>query len=216
MYLLGEIEHDWISATIFEASSAARDLAKLIEPYRLDMLKGKGKMRSAHRKSWRLVDYQSACKRRSSLVLHQEKLEIASRHLEYVSETKQHSPNGSNVDVVSELSVGTMEPRSGVVELPSEQASTTPESDTTLVELLENIPASKTPSTQPLPIIIVTQAHDDPLREDIEYSEAEIFTSENEETNEVLYWEQTRDNIRLQQSESHSNIVAEMESTRNS
>lgn len=214
-YLLGEIELDWINSTILEASSAARDLAKLVEPYRLDMLKRKGKMRSAHRKSWSLVDYQSACERFSGLMVHREKLEIVSKHLQGVSELKQHSSNESSGEVVAELPE-TVEPCSSVMELHSEPASTTPQSDTTLVELPGKSPISKSQSLQPVPKIIVTQAPDDPLSEDMEGFETEIFTHEDEETSDAPYWEQTCDSIRPQQSESLSDIVAKMESTRSS
>lgn len=214
--LLGEIELDWINSTIFEASSAARDLAKLVEPYRLDILKRKGKMRSAHRKSWTLVDYESACERFSGLKVHREKLEIVSRHLQGVSEVKQRSSHESSDEVVAKLPAETMEHCPSVVKVCSEPASTTPQSDTTLVELPGNSVISKSQSMPPIPKIIVTQAPDDPLPKDTEGFEAEIFMPETEDTSDAPYWEQTCDSIRLQQSESLSDIVAKMESTRSS
>lgn len=213
--LLGEIELDWINATILEASSAARDLAKLVEPYRLDILKRKGRMRSTHRKSWNLVDYNSACERFLSLALHQEKLGKVCKHLQDVSDLNQHSFSEFNLEAFAELPARTVEPSPSVIELPSEPVGTTPQSDTTLVELPGDSQITKFQSLQPIPIIIVTQAPDNPLYEGMEGSDAEIFSHENKETNGILHWEQTRDDIRLQQSESLSNIVAMMESTRN-
>lgn len=210
---LSEIEPSWINSTILEANNAARDLAKLVEPYRLDMLKRKGKMRSGHRKSWKLVDYQSASEKLSGLFLHRERLDKLFAHIQHIPDSPQSPINEPSVEILPELSAE-MSEAPAVVELPCEPVKATPESESTLVELPASSHIAKSQSLQPLPKIIVTQSPDDSSPENLESHDAEIFAHENEETNEILYWDQTRDSIRLQQSESLSNIVAKMESMR--
>lgn len=185
--LLGEIELDWINSTVSEASSAARDLAKLVEPYRLDILKRNGRMRSAHRKSWTLVDCLSACEKFSGLVVHQERLGKVSRHLLEVSESKGHLFNESSCEIVAELPAEMMEPSQPDVELPSASPSTTPESETTLVELPANSLVSKPQPLQLIPKIIVTQAPDEPLSDDPGTPLDRNSMHDNEETDVMLY-----------------------------
>lgn len=211
--LLGEIELSWIDSTISEASDAARSLAKRIEPYRLDILKRKGKLKSSHRKSWRLVDSQSACERVSDLVVHQKRLENGIEHLQNVPNTSLDPLDQSEPQAPVELSSEEAAVTPTVFELSCDSATASPKSEATLVKLAGS-PVLVTRSAWSIPKIIVTHAPEDRDCGHFEDLNDEFPVGQNNELDAVLQWDQTRNEIRLQQSESMSSIVAKMESAR--
>ncbi|KAJ5219056.1 uncharacterized protein N7498_001155 [Penicillium cinerascens] len=209
---LGEIEHSWISSTISDADNAARDLTKLLEPYRLDMVRHKGKMKGANRKRWSLEDSQLARERLSGLTLFQSRLDRAVDHLKGVI-SHPESPQAIDSDIVSELPTETRENTPPYVELPCEPSSFESQSATIIAELSENTPINFGSPT-PLPKIIVTQPPDEIMLEHTESPDEGQANHESHEMDEALYWDQTRNSIQIQQSESFSNIIAKMELTR--
>lgn len=206
--LLGEIELSWIDSTIAEASEAARHLAKRVEPYRLEILKRKGKLRSSHRKSWRLVDYHSACERLAELTLHQKRLEKAMEHLQNAPNPTQNSDDNFKLEAAAELS-DAAQVTTTTFELPCDPVRASPQSETTLVDLSGSpVVEARLPSWS-IPKIIVTQAPDGVFFDHhSEETDEEFRADESNELDEVLQWDQTRHEIRLRQSESLSNIVA--------
>lgn len=209
---LGEIEYNWINSTVSDADNAARDLAKLVEPYRLDMLKHKGKMKSANRKRWTLQDSQLARERLSGLNLFQGKLNRAVDHLKGII-CPLESPREIDGDIVAELPAETRENPPPYVGLPCEPSSFESQSTTIVAELPENSLVN-VGSPTPLPKIIVTQPPDEILFDHTESADEEQVNHESHEMDEALYWDQTRNSIQMQQSESFSNIIAKMELTR--
>lgn len=209
---LGEIEYNWINSTISDADNAARGLAKLVEPYRLDMLKHKGKMKSANRKRWTLEDAQLARERLSGLTLFQSRLNRAVDHVKGVISPPE-SPQEIDGNIVAELPAETRENPPPYVEHPCEPSSFESQSTTIVAELPENSPVN-VGSPTPLPKIIVTQPPDEIMLDHTESPDEGQINLENHEMDEALYWDQTRNSIQIQQSESLSNIIAKMELTR--
>lgn len=209
---LGEIEYNWINSTISDADNAARDLAKLLEPYRLDMARHKGKMKWANRKRWSLEDSQLARERLSGLTLFQSRLDRAVDHLKGVISPPE-SPQEIDGDIVAELPAETRENPPPYIKLPCEPSSFESQSTTIVAELPENSPVNFGSPT-PLPKIIVTQPPDEIMLDHTECPDEGQVNHESHEMDEALYWDQTRNSIQIQQSESLSNIIAKMELTR--
>ncbi|KAJ5678150.1 uncharacterized protein N7477_003783 [Penicillium maclennaniae] len=224
--LLGEIEYNWIFATISDAGNAARDLAKFVEPYRLELLKHKGKLKSSTRKRWILKDSQLALERRSRLDLFQERLERSINHLTG-DITPPMSPRRSNDAVLAELPQESRSARMSSTEVPNETrvtsssyaelpARSSHDSDPAsgVAELPGDGPQTQLMPLNPVPRIIVTQAPGEMMLDRAELPDHEQYMYEAYELDGTLHWDETRDNIRMQQSESLANIVAKMDLNR--
>lgn len=210
--LLGEIEYNWIFSTISDADNAARDLAKFVEPYRLGLLKHKGKLKSTTRKRWISKDYQLALEKRSNLDLCQQRLDRAINHL--TSDiTPPISPEQWVRSVLAELPTETRDAPPSYAELPS-PSSCYSDSTSSFAELPGDWPQIRLMSLTPLPKIIVTQPPDEMMLDCFELPDHEQYMNEAYELNETLYWDETRDSIRMQQSESLANIFAKMDLNR--
>lgn len=227
--LLGEIEFNWIFSTVSDADNAARDLAKLVEPYRLEILKHKGKLRSASRKRWTLEDSQLAIEQQSRLALFQSRLERAVNHLTG-DITPPISPEQSDGTVIAELCPSDFPHRTILAELPTESYDAPPfhaelparlssDSDSDSASSLAELPGDWSPvrltSLVPVPKIIVTQPPDENMLDYLEISIPEQCMYESYEIDGTLHWDETRNSIRMQQSESLANIVAKMDLNRN-
>ncbi|KAJ6119545.1 hypothetical protein N7523_003825 [Penicillium sp. IBT 18751x] len=225
--LLGEIEYNWIFATISDAGNAARDLAKFVEPYRLELLKHKGKLKSTTRKRWILKDSQLALERRSRLYLFQERLDRAINHLTG-DITPPMSPRQYNDAVTAELPPQescsaqmsstevpreTRVPSSSYAELPA-RSSHDSDPASGVAELPGDGPRTQVMPLNPVPRIIVTQAPGEMILDRAELPDHEQYMYEAYELDGTLHWDETRDNIRMQQSESLANIVAKMDLNR--
>ncbi|OKO93754.1 hypothetical protein PENSUB_12033 [Penicillium subrubescens] len=128
-------------------------------------------------------------------------------------------------DPVAELpSDMSPEPKTPVAELPSSSA-TLPSSSGTIIRkpvpFIAELPGdSAIVQIQPawtaknIPKIIVTNTPDDSSFTLVGSPDTPNATYESRELNEILSWKETRNSIRLQQSESLSKIVSCMESTR--
>jgi hypothetical protein len=224
--LLGEIEFNWVFSTISDADNAARDLAKLVEPYRLEILKHKGKLRSASRKRWTLEDSQLALEQQSRLALFQSRLERAVNHLtgDITPPISLEQVNGT---VIVDLGPSDFPHRTILAELPTESYDAPPfhtelparsSSDSDCASSLAELPGDFSPvrltSSAPVPRIIVTQPPDEMMLDHLEMPNHEHYMCETYEMDGTLHWDETRDNIRMQQSESLANIVAEMDLNR--
>ncbi|OQD75146.1 hypothetical protein PENDEC_c008G02007 [Penicillium decumbens] len=207
---LGEIEHNWISSTICDADNAARDLTKLVEPYRLDMLKHKGKMKAANRKRWSLGDSQLAREKLSELTQSQSRLNRVCNHLQGVRNLPKTPIQGCDGETVAEPPIEIFE---FLPSFPCE-ASSFESHSTTIVAELDTSPVVRIGSPVSLPKIIVTRPPDEITLDHVEISDEEQPSQESHEIDDALYWDETRNSIRMQQSESLSDIVAKMELTR--
>lgn len=227
--LLGEIEHQWINSTISDALRSGQSLVKLLEPHRLDMVKRKGKITSSNKKRWKLEDCRKAYEKQSKLILHQERLDKVFRHLKNLSTTQEDvlvsSPESqqSQSESISELEAtrtpvpelsGDTELIIAPVELPSELPSDS-SPKTIIAELPGDAAVSANESPKPVPKIIITRT---PENISVEYigspATPDQPNHENNEMNEILGWKQTRNDVRLHQSNSLSNIIAEMDNAR--
>lgn len=224
--LLGEIEHNWINSTITDAQRTGQDLAKLVEPHRLDMAKRKGKITAANKKRWKLEDCQKACEKQASLILHQDRLDKVFTHLQNIVTTEEEtspelSPNSveSHPDTIPELEatkpplaelIGDAEFIPAPAELPSDSNP-----ETIIAELPCDSPILRAKPVQPVPKIIITRTPEDIS---VEYigspTTPDHSKNETNEMNEVIAWKQTRNDVRLQQSASLSNIIADMDNAR--
>ncbi|GLI78085.1 hypothetical protein PoHVEF18_006384 [Penicillium ochrochloron] len=116
------------------------------------------------------------------------------------------------------------EPKTPVTELPSSSGTLSVSSGTIIrkpVPFIAELPGdSAIVQIQPawtaknIPKIIVTNTPDDSSFTLVESPDTPNATYESRELNEILSWKETRNSIRLQQSESLSKIVSSMESTR--
>ncbi|CAI7637349.1 unnamed protein product [Penicillium manginii] len=230
--LLGEIEHQWINSTINDALQAGQILVKLLEPHRLDMVKRKGKITSSNKKRWKNEDCLKAYEKQSNLILHQERLDKVFAHLKNLvppqEETSKSGPDSdeSHPQLFSELeatrkptpelageavfTTAPIEPQ-GPIELPSD--SVLPQ--TIIAELPGDATSSKPEPAKPIPKIIITRTPEDIS---VEYIGSPATPDqprhENDEMNQILGWKQTRNDVRLHQSTSLSNIIADMDNAR--
>lgn len=199
----------------------------------MDLGKNKGKLNSANRKRWRMQDGPRAQQKAYRLLVYQGRLEKVMRHLGDLTEATASPHEERSIDAVVELplndqvdAVAELPPNHLVVELESLPVAELPaESDvgdsrtgSVLAELpcepVDLTPLKPVVETESLPRIIVTQSPT--------YSESDRVGSpvidqcgyESQAINETMAWKQTRNDIRLQQSQSLANIVAEMENAR--
>jgi hypothetical protein len=229
--LLGEIEHQWINSTINDALQSGQSLVKLLEPHRLDMVKRKGKITSSNKKRWKNEDCLKAYGKQSNLILHQERLDKVFTHLKNLApaqeETSQSGPDSNEPypQFLSELEAarkptpelagdiertpGLIEPQAPI-ELPSDSGP-----QPIVAELPGDATALKPESAKPVPKIIITRT---PENISVEYIGSPATPDqprhENDEMNQILGWKQTRNDVRLHQSASLSNIIAEMDNAR--
>ncbi|KAJ5973699.1 hypothetical protein N7481_010909 [Penicillium waksmanii] len=227
--LLGEIEHQWINSTINDALQSGQSLVKLLEPHRLDMVKRKGKITSSNKKRWKNEDCLKAYEKQSNLILHQERLDKVFTHLKNLSpaQTSKSGPDSNELHPrsFSELEAarkptpeltGDTERTSGLIEL---QAPIELPSDSVPQAIIAELPGDatslKTESAKPVPKIIITRT---PENISVEYIGSPATPDqprhENDEINQILGWKQTRNDVRLHQSTSLSNIIAEMDNAR--
>ncbi|KAJ5183509.1 hypothetical protein N7492_001125 [Penicillium capsulatum] len=238
---MGEIESNWVRSTITNTETSARGLARILQTYRQEMAKSKGKMSSSHRKNWKNKDGLLAGKKQSHLLSHREQLEKVITHLQNrpdnptVSESSSPTespltPEEPTIDSIVEIAESdpiVEIPGSDpvlVAELPAEQPILELDPTPVIAELPSE-PAPKTTviaelsedaaiSRRPLPSvpkIVVTGVSDSPVGT-IESPKRVNLSYEVHEINEML--KQTRTDTREQQSESLANIVARMDTTR--
>ncbi|KAJ5085773.1 hypothetical protein N7532_010544 [Penicillium argentinense] len=221
--LLGEIEHNWINSIITDALHVGQDLAKLVEPHRLDMAKRKGKITSANRKRWKIEDCQKAQEKQSRLILHQDRLSRVFTHLRDLTESQKTSPDseqGKEEDIAelgtSETSIPELSGDSQFVspvapaELPSDPIPTT-----VIAELPGDSALVVANPTPQIPKIIITQTPGDVSVEYLGSPDTPDHAShETNELDEILAWRHARNDVRSQQSTSLSNIIARMDSAR--
>jgi hypothetical protein len=241
---LGEIEHNWINSTIVDADDSARELADLLELCRLDMAKrkGKGKISSANRKQWKLQSRGRAEEKQSRLVRYQSRLDRVLNHLENLKMRQETSVQELARESAAELSVAETIAKSAV-ELPNDTlhdsvaelpSSVSPKPKTSVAELpsssgtimrkpvpiLAELPGDSGVCIQPtqtarnIPKIIVTNTPDESFFTLVGSPDTPNGTHESRELNELLSWKETRNSIRLQQSEALSKIVSDMDSSR--
>jgi len=226
--LLGEIEYQWIDSAINDARRMSQDLAKLLEPHRLDMVKRKGKIGSSNKKRWKNEDCQKAYEKQSRLFRHQESLDKVFAHLQSLSSEQRHTPVSS-----PDTSPDSQEPHPvitpeldavrPVAELtgdaifaptPAELASES-KPETVIAELPGDTTVAPSESPRSVPKIIITRT---PENISVEYLGSPATPDqpyhESHEMNEILGWKQTRNDVRLHQSASLSNIIAEMDNAR--
>ena len=240
---LGEVEHNWINSTIVDADDSARELADLLELCRSDMSKrkGKGKISSANRKQWKFQGCGRAEEKQARLVRYQGRLDRVLGHLENLEISREVPAQEPGLKGTAELSVAEPVAKSAelssdaspdavaelpgdvlpkleiaVAELPSSSAITRKP-----VPFIAELPGDSTIiCVQPaqmaidIPKIIVTSTPDESSFTIGESPDTSIANPESKELNEILPWKETRNSIRLQQSESLSKIVSRMESTR--
>ncbi|KAJ5309753.1 uncharacterized protein N7443_002214 [Penicillium atrosanguineum] len=227
--LLGEIEYNWIFSTISDADNAARDLAKLVEPYRLEILKCKGKLKSTTRKRWAIADSQLALEKRSRLGRFKNRLDRSIKHLTgditpptspqqcdgvvYAELSPRESHQQGDSITIAELPANTHDDPPFYDELP---ARLTYKSDSALsfAELPGDWPQVQLMPLTPIPKIIVTQPPDEIMLDRLDLPDHEQYMYEAYELDGTLYWDEIRDNIRMQQSESLAGIVAKMDLNR--
>ncbi|CAI7652650.1 unnamed protein product [Penicillium pancosmium] len=223
--LLGEIEHQWINSTINDALQSGQ------KPHRLDMVKRKGKITSSNKKRWKNEDCLKAYEKQSDLILHLERLDKVFTHLKNLTppqeETSKSGPdsNESHPQLFSELEAarkptpelagdterapGLIDPQAPI-ELPSDSIP-----QTFIAELPGDVTSLKPQSAKPVPKIIITRT---PENISVEYIGSPATPDqprhENDEMNQILGWKQTRNDVRLHQSASLSNIIAEMDNAR--
>lgn len=238
---LGEIEHNWINSTIVDADDSARELAALLEPCRLDMAKrkGKGKISSTNRKQWKFQGRGRAEEKQSRLVRYQCRLDRVLNHLENlkippevpaqepaantaaklsvtdpVAKSVSELSSDASRDLVAELPP---EPKTPVAKLPSSTRTIIRKPVPFIAELPGDsamIQIQPTWTAKNIPKIIVTNTPDDSSFTLVGSPDTPNATDESRELNEILSWKETRNSIRLQQSESLSKMVSSMESTR--
>lgn len=97
-----------------------------------------------------------------------------------------------------------------ILELPTESAPT----KTFVAELPGSTFFIKRKPTRSVPKIIVTQVVEDLSSDQRESREAEEPNYEEQEMDQMMAWEKTRNDIQVQQSASLARIVAEMENNR--
>ncbi|KAJ5678961.1 hypothetical protein N7462_007205 [Penicillium macrosclerotiorum] len=220
---LGEIEHNWVNSTIIDAEDSAQDLRGLLEIYSLDLSKrkGKGKVASANRKRWKLRDCQFAKERQGRLIRHRSRLERVIAHLEMLevpSNIDSNSTTDSPIseleeDCVPELSADLGDSPTALAKLPFSPAPVPRKPVSVIAELPGNPIVAKVKPMPPIPKIIVTNTPDG---SSYDYIGSPDTTHSNEinEMSKFLSWKETRNSIRLQQSESFSNIITKMERSR--
>lgn len=241
---LGEIEHNWINSTIVDADDSARELADLLEHCRLDMAKrkGKGKISSTNRKQWKFQGRGRAKEKQARLVRYQCRLDRVLSHLGNLENSQEAPAQEPGLNTTAELSVAEPAAKSAelssdvspdaVAELPSDvlpkleiAVAELPSSSAAItrkpVPFIAELPGDSTIiCVQPaqmaidIPKIIVTSTPDESSFTIGESPNTPIANPESKELNEILAWKETRNSIRLQQSESLSKIVSRMESTR--
>lgn len=230
--LLGEIEHQWINSTINDALRSSQSLVKLLEPHRLDMVKRKGKITSSNKKRWKNEDCLKAYEKQSNLILHQERLDKVFTHLKNLEHAQEEGlksgseTNESHLRFFSELDaarkpttpelpgdielIPTLIKPEAPVELPSDSMPRT-----IIAELPGDAISLPTKPVKPVPKIIITRT---PENISVEYIGSPATPDqprhENDEMNQILGWKQTRNDVRLHQSTSLSNIIAEMDNAR--
>lgn len=228
---MGEIECNWVNSTITNTEMSARDLARVMETYRQDMAKNKGKISSSNRKTWKNKDFQLAEEKQIHLLSQRDQLEKVITHIQDHSSPSEASsspvesprtPDEPTIEAVVELASSAPVPvselpadqeileldaTSVLAELPSEPA---PKATPYIAELSEDAAIVRRPLAS-VPKIIVSGVSDSPAgtlespkRTDLSYEVYEI--------NEML--KQTRTDTREQQSESLSKIVSRMETSR--
>ncbi|KAJ5587017.1 uncharacterized protein N7459_002782 [Penicillium hispanicum] len=237
--LLGEIEHKWVNSTITDAMDASRGLASLLESYRMDIGKRKGKLSNANQKRWKTRDGQRAQERGRRLILYQSRLERVLSHLEGLTEgvsPTREAPEAPETPEAHEVPeepaiaslpelppnhvVAELESEPMLPELPSEPATIISPATAVIAELpcestiVDHAALRKTTKRKPIPKIIVTQSPTDVSPNHAESPTTDPGNYELDEMNQMMNWKQTRNGIRLQQSQSLSNIVAEMESSK--
>ncbi|CEJ54313.1 hypothetical protein PMG11_00631 [Penicillium brasilianum] len=205
--------------------------------------KGKGKISSTNRKQWKLQGRGRAEEKQYRLVRYQCRLDRVLAHLENLKlplETLAHDtaaeaaaelstrePGAKSVaelssdvspDPVAELPSDVLqESKVPVAELPSSSGTIIRKPVPVLAELPGDsaiICIQPAPIARNIPKIIVTSTPDDSSFTLVDSPDTPNATYESRELNELLSWKETRNSIRLQQSESLSKIVSRMESTR--
>ncbi|KAJ5157305.1 uncharacterized protein N7482_008405 [Penicillium canariense] len=227
---LGEIERNWVNSTIADADDSAQELADLLELCRSDMAKrkGRGKISSANRKRWKLRDYRLAEERQSRLIRHQCRLDRVLNHLQNLKIPHEVLIPEHIKESAAELSVTeptarsavelpndtTLESPPAMAELPSSQAIITRKPVPVLAELPGESTIIRIKPAKDIPKVIVTNTPDGSSFTLIGSPDTPHSTYESKEMNELLSWKQTRNDIRLQQSESLSQIISKMENNR--
>ncbi|KAJ5945502.1 hypothetical protein N7454_002341 [Penicillium verhagenii] len=207
---LGEIEYNWISSTIIDMEESKQEVTRVLDYYRLILEKHKGKLNSSGHKRWRTRDCQRIREEYPRFRLHQSRLEKVLNHISSLVAIPEALPEEKWGVSLSDLPYCKATIKS-LVELPvnCEIAVSTP----VIAELpseLTSVASNK--RVIPIPKIIVTQAVEDLLEDQKRSKEMEdLIDYENKEMDEMMAWEQTRNDIQVQQSESLARIVAEME-----
>lgn len=79
---LGEIERNRVNTTITNVENKARGVARILQTYRQDMAKNKGKMSSANRKNWKNKDHSLAEEKQARLQSYHKQLNKVVGHLQ--------------------------------------------------------------------------------------------------------------------------------------
>lgn len=228
---MGEIEYNWVHSIITNTETSARSLARILQTYRQDMAKNKGKISSSNRKSWKNKDFLNAEEKQAHLLVQRDQLEKVIVHLQNPKTPSKTSsspvespctPDEPTIETIVELPESTpvlvaelpadqqiieLDTTSVVAELSSEP---TPKAEPFIAELSEDAAIIRRPVPS-VPKIVVTGAVDSPAGT-LESPKRTDLSYEVHEINEML--KKTRTDTREQQSESLSNIVARMETTR--
>ncbi|KAJ5573620.1 uncharacterized protein N7459_008047 [Penicillium hispanicum] len=163
---LGEIERKWINSTISDADEAARELATLLEPHRVDQVKKKGKISSANRKRWKNVDGERAWEKRSRLLLCQSRLNTVFSHLQGLDLPVNGSASPDTPELMSEPFIAELPSRPidikpgstpAIAELPCGTSITQTKSVPTISELPCHSMIIDPVTMKPTPRIVVTE-----------------------------------------------------------
>ena len=242
--LLGETEYNWIELAITSATDATRELARLLEPHRMDMGKHKGKLSSTNQKRWKTQDGQHAQEKANRLLSYQTKLQKALSYLESLTATatpvgeaphpvsRAELPPENHVAEMDSVPVGVV---TSVAELPSDHivlemdsrpvvAELPSESGTQQIPMIAELPCESSLITiaplRPLakrksvPKIIVTHSSELSPTEQVESPDIDPGSHELDEIDDLMGWDQAHTDIRLQQSQSLASIVADLENAR--
>lgn len=205
--------------------------------------KGRGKISSKNRKHWKFQGRGRAEEKQSRLVRYQCRLDRVLNHLENLKLPLESPAHENAAETAAELSTTdpgaksvaelssdvsphpvaelpsdmSQEPKTSVVELPSLSGTIMRKPVPALAELPgdRTIICIQPPQiARTIPKIIVTNTPDDSSFTLVGSPDTPNATYESRELNELMSWKETRNSIRLQQSESLSKIVSKLDSTR--
>ncbi|KAJ5084564.1 hypothetical protein NUU61_009143 [Penicillium alfredii] len=163
---LGEIERKWIDSTVSDAEDAARDLASLLEAYRVEQMK-KGKISLSSRKRWKNNESHRALEKHPRLLVYQNRLSMVSSHLHALGVPTDSTPMEiDSKPYVPELAsnpgeTALVEMGAGSVPVVSELSAETPVIDRRQFPEIAELSSEFSPivprSVKPIPQIVVTE-----------------------------------------------------------